>query len=126
MPIAEIVPISRMRSYTAMIMTFMTLIRTMETSMILMNTVSRSIMLAILRTATAPPRYALQVRPPPPLPAGHAGSPGFPAAAGSARQLLRQLRVDRSSCAGFLRRMAISLISGSFILSRSRASSMWM
>ena len=44
-PIAAIVPISRMRSYTAMIITFITATSTMETSMILMNSVSRSIML---------------------------------------------------------------------------------
>ena len=47
-PMAAMVPISRMRSYTAIIMTFITLIRTMETSITLMNTESRSIIRTML------------------------------------------------------------------------------
>ena len=47
-PMAAIIPISRMRSYTAIIITFITAISTMPTSMTRMKMSSRSIMRAML------------------------------------------------------------------------------
>ena len=51
-PMAEIAPISRIRSYTAMISTFMMLINTTEIRMMRTNRVIRSIMSAILENGT--------------------------------------------------------------------------
>ena len=48
-PMAAIVPISLIRSYTAMIITFMMLIRTMAMSMSLMKKVITSIIRAMLK-----------------------------------------------------------------------------
>ena len=78
-PIAEIVPISRMRSYTAMIITFITLTSTIDTSMILMNSVSKSIMRARLANGDRSAQVCTSSPPPlpPPLPAVPA-VPAFP------------------------------------------------
>ena len=109
-PSAARVPISRMRSYTAITITFMMLISTIATSITLIDTVIRSIILAMLENGDSASQVCTS-------------SAGLPSLALTSSRAVRMAAVARSSWSRLPSRTAISLTSGLSMRSSSRASS---